>query len=252
MKAYIIFLILLIGLINISCNTSLIKKKSPKPEPTASVDSVLFYQQEDLPDPLIDAVLSGTDEDITISKTLIPPPPPKPKFKQIEGFRIQVYAGADSLSALTGMYELKKQTQYSVYLISEKGLYKLQVGDYAYRIDADAARQKMRTAGYEGAWVVKTMINVPVEPAEPVSYETPSDNNMNNKKITIQVLALSSKQDAEMMADELKTRFNMVTAVKSAGDLYKVFVGEFSTKEEAEAALKTVRTNGFPDAWLVY
>lgn len=241
--------IIFTGILLYSCNSALINRGA---QPDGNVDSILFYQQADLPDPLIDAVLAETDDEVRLSTTLIPPPPPVPQFKQIEGFRIQVYAGVDSINTLTELTRARELTQDSIYFFSESGLYKIQVGNYPYRIEADQAKQKLKNAGYSGAWVVKTMITVPLDSAavETGSLKTPPTKSQ--AKFTIQVLALTNLQDAQLMADEIKIKFGIPVSVKESSSLYKVFIGEFNTREEADEALNKVRNNGYPDAWLVY
>ena len=67
---------------------------------TSDVDSVLFYQQNPVADPLLDEIKSNPGDSVRlITKLLPPPPPPPPDYREIEGFRIQLFAGTDSLGA---------------------------------------------------------------------------------------------------------------------------------------------------------
>ena len=236
-------------IILLSCDPALIKKQS---DPHAGVDSVLFYQQADLPDPLIDAVLSETDQEVRLETTLIPPPPPVPQFRQIEGFRIQIFAGVDSLNTLTKLVEANLATEDTIYMFRDGGLYKLHVGDYPFRIEADQAKQQLKNAGYNGAWIVQTMINITKDSTAANEISPQPVSEPERSFFTIQVLALSNQSDALLMTEELKNKFGFPVDVKESSGLFKVFIGKFDNREDADTALTKIRTNGYPDAWLVY
>ncbi|HID39549.1 MAG TPA: SPOR domain-containing protein [Calditrichaeota bacterium] len=234
-------------LIMVSCQQSVLVKKE---EPQAlRPDSILYYQQKDIPDPLLDAVIGSGPDTLVLHTRLIPPPPPPEKFRRIEGLRVQVFAGLDSLNAAGIHYQLMNQQEDSVYFFKDKGLFKIQVGDYLYRPDADKKRQTLRNNGFSGAWVVQTMINVP-------SDSTQADSNsavgpMDEKVFRIQVLATGDKDRAETLAEELQQSFDLPAVSRKVDDLYKVYLGKFITRQEAEEALKQVRTQGYTDAWIV-
>ncbi|HBR87606.1 MAG TPA: hypothetical protein DEA65_07260 [Candidatus Marinimicrobia bacterium] len=75
-----------------------------------------------------------------------------------DGFRVQVIASksmtkADSLSTL-----LNATLTDSVYVVYETPNYKVRVGDFIAREDADKMRQKLQNMGYLSAWVIRTRI----------------------------------------------------------------------------------------------
>ena len=229
--------------------SSLIKKEEVKAAP----DSVLFYQQKDIADPFIDAVIAAKEDTLILHTLLIPPPPPPEKYRQIEGLRVQVFAGLDSLNAKNIRHQLANAQSDSVYLFKEKGLFKIQVGDYPYRMEADRKKQELKTAGFKGAWVVQTLINVPLD-----SMNIESDNKSireekrpRNEGFKIQVLATGDKMRAEEVVQTLKQQFNYAAFSQKVKDLYKVYLGYFSDRQEAEKVLQDVRINGYPDAWIV-
>ncbi len=234
----------------ISCQPSaLFKKEVPKAMP----DSVLFYQQKDLADPFIDAVIAAKEDTLILQTRLIPPPPPPKKFRQIEGLRVQVFAGLDSLNALSIRHQLINGQSDSVYLFKEKGLYKIQIGDYPYRMDADRKKQELRKEGFKGAWVVQTSINVPIDNEQSVSA-TEQDSvkkTVKNINYSIQVLATGDITRAQETEKKLKQQYNRPAFTKKIGNLYKVYLGNFPTRQEAEDMLKDIRANGYPDAWIV-
>ncbi len=75
-----------------------------------------------------------------------------------EGFRVQVLASksmvkADSLSAI-----LNATLKDSVYVVYEPPNYKVRIGDYIVREDADKMRKNLHNMGYRLAWVIRTRI----------------------------------------------------------------------------------------------
>ena len=75
-----------------------------------------------------------------------------------DGFRVQVLASnsmtkADSLSNI-----LNSSLEDSVYVVYETPNYKVRIGDYVVREDADKMRQNLHKMGYRSAWVIRTRI----------------------------------------------------------------------------------------------
>ena len=75
-----------------------------------------------------------------------------------DGFRVQVLASnsitkADSLSII-----LNSTLEDSVYVVYETPNYKVRIGDYVGREDADKMRQNLHKMGYRSAWVIRTRI----------------------------------------------------------------------------------------------
>lgn len=233
-----------------SCNPgSLIKKEEKK-----DIIDVLYYKQADIEDPLIDAVLSG-ENDTAIIKTKLFPPPPLQKAKQADGFRIQVFAGVDSINAASTKYNLEQQLADTVYLYSTDGLYKVQVGDFIKRQDADQIKTMLKNNGYSGAWVVNTMVFVPENYTDSLSQKQSSTIDTQNNtegEYSIQVLVTTDRQKAENLSRDLQNRYDRPTYFSEVNNMYKVFVGKFSDRSIAEQTLSQIRNTGYPDAWLVY
>ncbi len=244
---------------------------------TSDVDSVLFYQQNPVADPFLDKIRSNPGNSARlITMVLPPPPPPQPNYKEIEGFRVQLFAGTDSINALSIQNRLDIDINDPVYLIHEGGLFKIQVGDYLYRMDADNMKLVLNNKGYDGAWVAKRMIHVPhdsieidssnVLPLPPPPTPTRasqeeiitkqvSDSALteaNEIKFKIQVMATYDKLKAQQMELELEDQFSEDAFYEKTGDIYKIFIGKFKSRADAEIFLNKIRENGYPDAWLVY
>jgi len=258
MRSAYIFLLLIFSISLYNCNP---KALLGIPESKSNVDSVLFYQQPELSDPFLDGLKNEPGNEVTLkTKLLPPPPPPPPDFREIEGFRIQVFAGTDSIGAGSIKYQVEADFNQPVYLVSEGGLYKVQAGDYPYRIDADQAKNQLNRKGFTGAWVVKRMIRVPLDSsAAPAMQETAGPASQSEVVSTkpegayrIQVLATSDELRAKEVVFNLKNQFNGNAFYELSGSVFKVFIGYFETRPEADDFLANVRSGGYPDAWLVY
>ncbi len=75
-----------------------------------------------------------------------------------EGFRVQILASksmtkADSLSTI-----LNAMLEDSVYVVYETPNYKVRIGDYVVREDAEKTRQYLNNIGYPSAWIIRTRI----------------------------------------------------------------------------------------------
>ena len=75
-----------------------------------------------------------------------------------DGFRVQVLASnsmtkTDSLSII-----LNSTLEDSVYVMYETPNYKVRIGDYVVREDADKMLKNLHKMGYRSAWVIRTRI----------------------------------------------------------------------------------------------
>jgi SPOR domain len=236
-----------------SCNVGSIRKarleNKAEKQKSAQVDSFLYYQPVVLNDPFLDSLKNANDQEQLINIRVIPPPkPPTPNVKQVDGYRVQTFAGVDSLNALVMVNNLKAVLNDSVYFFKEKGLFKIQLGDYLYRNDADLKVLDLRKDGFSGAWVVQRLINVPME--------TDSTSEVEKNDIAypykIQILVTADEEKAKSLTNQLKMQFNMESIYTRTESVFKIFLGKFSTREAAEKTLNTVRENGYKDAWLVH
>ncbi len=159
MKFYIITILLALSLLlSFSCQPKGVVKNDQE----AQVDSSFYYVQEDINDPFIDTVFQDPDTTMTLKKNLYPPAEVKPTHKQVEGFRVQIFAGLDTINADVAYTQAKDLVSDTVYIFKDQGLFKVQVGDYQFRYGADNIRDTFRKNGYDGAWVIQRAINIPI------------------------------------------------------------------------------------------
>ena len=77
---------------------------------------------------------------------------------EIEGFRVQVFATQDRNRADELQDELKIKFNEKIYIIFEAPIYKLRVGDFFDRDDAELMRMKLVSSNFPSAWIVRTKI----------------------------------------------------------------------------------------------
>ena len=257
MKNPVLLLPLSLMLMILACQPGKLLKK----DNTAAADSVLYYEQKDLDDPFLDTVFQEQDQPVTISRTLYPPPvPPEPvqRLREIEGFRVQIFAGIDSLNAMPVLGEAEGLTGDSVYFFLDRGLFKIQIGDYQFRYKADSAKTYFRQNGFPGAWVVQRPVLIPIAADSLMAEEQPSDSDSSDLLIgesegsyKIQVMAVNDEAKARLIAADLRSEENYNAFYEHSGNLYKIFVGYFKSETKAREVLRLVRDQGYPDAWLV-
>ena len=95
-----LILIIFIFLLLITCQPRTVIKD----DTFVKIDSTLYFEPVEINDPFIDTLVIHTSQHLTLKKKILPPPvstPKSPKFKEVEGFRIQIFAGLDSINALS-------------------------------------------------------------------------------------------------------------------------------------------------------
>jgi len=251
MNIRLIFFTVVIGGLLASCHLDpVIGKKQAAHE----ADGVLFYRQKHIADTFIDSILTNPGNEARLKIILIPAHK-NDLFKTIKGFRIQIFASADSLNALTIKATASKQVEDTVYFVHEKGLYKLQVGDFPYRMEAETMKQRLKGYGYGGSWIVETLIKISIDSISGVADSISVQDKLvqptaDNYKI--QILATSDEARALTLVAELNEKFGLQCFYEETGGLFKVFAGNFTIKSAADSALQKIRNSGYPDAWLVY
>jgi cell division protein FtsN len=162
------------------------------------------------------------------------------RFNQVIGYRVQIFAARDKNNAEKVKNLAMNDTKERVYVVlADDNLYKVQVGDYLSRIDAEKMRDKLRALpNYQDAFIQNTY----------VFYDTSTSEG----SYFIQVGAFSTSESAEeFIKTSLNTRGYNNTSVQFDNNLYKVLVGAYSSNEEAAAVKEKLQTNGFEGTWII-
>jgi septal ring-binding cell division protein DamX len=87
---------------------------------------------------------------------MVTEPVTPPSGKVTSGaFRIQCTASRNNANIEAVKRELEKKLDYPAYVVYDNPLYKLHVGDFSSREDAETALAKVKKGGYPEAWIVR-------------------------------------------------------------------------------------------------
>jgi len=96
--------------------------------------------------------LSDNDVKTIASKSL------DSNITEIEGFRVQIFATQDRNKADQLQEELALKFDEKIYIIFEAPNYKLRIGDFLDRDDAEILRMRLVSSDFPSSWIVRTRI----------------------------------------------------------------------------------------------
>ena len=171
-----------------------------------------------------------------------------------EGFRIQAFAGSNRAGAEKIARELMAVDVDSVYVFEDNDqLFKVQVGNYDQRGQADVMLDRVRKLGFKTAWVVKSEIHVPkpVEERQAIQEaRVERARPVENLYYSVQVFATGDKSRAEQVRASFANEIDQPVEIQQQNSVWKVLVGQFPDKIAAETFLRQVRNQRFGDAWI--
>lgn len=165
------------------------------------------------------------------------------------GYRCQVFAGAELSNANKVAAEMRALQPDSVYVVESGGnMYKVQIGNFQDRKDAQVMLDKLYYAGVRGAWIVETDIHIPRE-------RRPDDDTKETQLesgfyYAVQVFNTKYPDRAEHFKETLTRRFSEPVEIIRQNDFWKIVVGRFNDQESASSLLEKLRREGFSDAWV--
>ena len=171
------------------------------------------------------------------------------------GYRCQIFASADYPNARQKADEVRALKLDSVYVVDDDNLYKVQVGNYTERRQAEITLDRLKYAGINGAWIVQTDIHIPKTQMEMQAIE---DNRVAREEAarnssvyyTIQVFATTDRSKAEQLQRVVENDYNQPTEIIRQKSFWKVLIGRFSDRNDAEDFLKVLKRQKFSDAWI--
>jgi len=175
-------------------------------------------------------------------------------YVSAKGFRCQVFASTQLDKAEETANRMRALDLGNVHVVSStSGLYKVQVGDFEKRVDAEIMLDKLRNGGVSGAWVVETDIELPKSSAEIAAvaekqkrYTLPT----NEMHYTIQVFLTSEIRKANDIKEELEKEVSQPVIIVEDGSRWRVYVGKFPTRLAAEDFKKLLQKRQYKDAWI--
>ncbi|MBD3421206.1 MAG: hypothetical protein GF398_13905 [Chitinivibrionales bacterium] len=141
------------------------KKKDKEEEKIENVEAVEFEERKDIQLTYLDTLNRGNEIRLTesdfveiVSEELAKVGPDEKKKNLIDGFRIQCFATSQVERARAEKKNLEMRTRHSVYISYNAPYYKLFVGDFKHKANAQKELNALREEGYPDAWIVSTKV----------------------------------------------------------------------------------------------
>jgi len=78
--------------------------------------------------------------------------------KELDGFRVQVFATRYSQSADSLKTILESQTDKNIYIVFDAPVYKVRIGNFVSRNEAEKFQNDVKKKGYKSAWIVRSKV----------------------------------------------------------------------------------------------
>ena len=167
---------------------------------------------------------------------------PPAEVSQIEGFRVQVAALRDYNRAESLREQIQRDAQVLTYIHLDEDiqLYKVQAGNSRTPESAKTLRDAIRALGFPDAYVVRTQI---------VNVQPESDATSGFRVQIFSSSTRGSAENAQMQARVQLARDDVF--IDFEPPYFKVRVGNFQTRNNAEILLEEVTKKGYETAFIV-
>jgi hypothetical protein len=173
----------------------------------------------------------------------------KLSYHLARGFRCQVFASSNKDAGREVAAKLRELQLDSVYVIqgSDK-LYKVQMGNFKMRNDAQILLDQLYYAGFDGVWVLETEIHIPKE--KPLIDQSKSFEEQNKFYFSVQILATKNIENAKKARSLLESEISTPMQIVESDGFWKLLIGRFENKSDAQALLEDLREKEYFDAWI--
>ncbi len=182
------------------------------------------------------------DDDVVLQTPVRAEAIPPAEVSQIEGFRVQVAALRDYSRAEALREQIQRDAQVLTYthLDEEIQLYKIQAGNSRTPESAKTLRDAIRALGYPEAYVVRTQI---------ANVQSQSNATSGFRIQIFSSSARGSAENAQMQARIQLARDDVF--IDFEPPYFKVRVGNFQTRNDAEILLEEVTKKGYETAFII-
>ena len=186
---------------------------------------------------------SAAEQAIIASNELQPVPPPGEN--ETEMYKVQIIALEKYENAVIEKERLQDFTDKTIFLVNERNLWKLQIGDYSTISEAESEQTILKSLGWVDAFLIRYRITV--NPDVPQNEEYSANTSI---YYTVQLIATTNKTEAENMQGNLNIlNISNVNLIKE-GDFWKIRVGSFENINDATTLRNRMREMGFDDSWI--
>lgn len=176
-------------------------------------------------------------------------------YRVEKGYRCQAFAGTQQENARRVAEQLRALQLDSVYVIYENSLYKVQIGNFDNRRDAEILLDKLRYSKVQGVWIVEADVHRPKSIEEQQAFQQQQLEEQQFEEqpgyyYAIQVFATNDQLKAAQLKEALARDLGQPVEAISQASSWKVLVGKFSNRSGAEEYLKKLKREKFADAWI--
>ena len=229
---FVLFVVFLIGCV--AQQTQLAPPADSPMADSSAVDSSAAREEFD-PQTLMD------DDPVLQTPARVEAMPPA-EVSQIEGFRVQVAALRDHKRAEALREQIQREAQVLTYIHLDEDiqLYKIQAGNSRTPESAKILRDAIRALGFPDAYVVRTQI---------VNVQSESDAT---SRFRVQIFSSSTRGSAENAQRQARVQLTRNDVfIDFEPPYFKVRVGNFQTRNDAEILLEEVTKKGYETAFIV-
>ncbi len=167
---------------------------------------------------------------------------PSVPFRKKISYKIQIFASHSKEFSEDEANRVFIKISQPAEVVPSGDLWKVQVGSFAERKDAEIFREKLKNLGWSDAFIVDV---------EDEGLSGVKSKGESYEYFSIQVLASGSRTEArDLMKNLIDLELENVFIVFEE-NLWKVRVGRFNEKGQAERYLEKLKNIGFSDCWIV-
>jgi cell division septation protein DedD len=179
------------------------------------------------------------------------------KYDTLQAFAVQLQALGNEQAAADLVARLQREEKDSVFFNREGSLFKVRIGPYFVRNQADSKKNEYKTKGFRGAWVTPYLYIRKSEgskqPAEAVVENRKKNTNpapAEEGNIYIQIASASSLDNARNFILGNPSFGDKNILIKEFRGAYKLVIGPYPDKTEARKDLSAVKEK-YSGAWVI-
>jgi hypothetical protein len=170
-------------------------------------------------------------------------------FTETNGYRVQTFAGSNKENADKMVSRLVQLNLDSVYVLEETGLYKVQIGNFTERLQAEKMLDLLRFQEISNSWIVGTIIHVPKQPVI-ISDSISAVKKPPSYYFAIQLFVTKNEESAKIFSEKFTRDSGDPSRLIKNGEFWKVISGRYTLDSKARERLGEIRSSGYPDAWI--
>jgi hypothetical protein len=161
---------------------------------------------------------------------------------EVNVYSVQVFSSSTQGNAEAVAGRVRMQVAEPVEIIREAdGNWHVYVARSADRGPIDRLRDRLNAGGeFTGCWTKQRLVRTASSDASIAAGQT---------VYSVQVFVSSSRENADRIANEVRSKTRMPVDIVEMRPYWKVFVGRSPAREPIDAERDRFRALGYPDAW---